>query len=73
VFVVNSHNKTVKLSIRSVEVCFLLLCFLFCELFNIILQLLSRLREKEEDMGHQAEACSWHPEFGSWMVRSCVV
>lgn len=33
-------------------------------------ELLAELSEKESNMGHQSEACSWHPEFGRWMVES---
>jgi len=28
------------------------------------------LSEKEKQFAHQSEGCTWHPEFGSWMVES---
>ena len=49
----NSQNKTVKLSLRGAEV-------------------LSELLSKEEKHGrsdNRKEACSWHPEYGAWMVE----
>ena len=28
------------------------------------------LQKKEKDCAHMSEGCTWHPEFGSWMVES---
>lgn len=33
-------------------------------------ELLQILDEKEVDVCHQSEGCTWHPEFGAWMVES---
>ena len=46
-------KKTVKLSLRGEQV-------------------LDTLREREETNGradNRKEACAWHPEYGSWMVK----
>lgn len=28
------------------------------------------LEEKERSMIHESEGCTWHPEFGAWMIES---
>ena len=33
-------------------------------------ELLETLEEKELRMSHQSEGCTWHPEFGNWMIES---
>eukprot|EP00601_Ochromonadales_sp_CCMP2298_P025617 CAMPEP_0173290756 /NCGR_PEP_ID=MMETSP1143-20121109/11746_1 /TAXON_ID=483371 /ORGANISM="non described non described, Strain CCMP2298" /LENGTH=1044 /DNA_ID=CAMNT_0014229861 /DNA_START=142 /DNA_END=3271 /DNA_ORIENTATION=- len=50
-YVVDSVNKTVKISLRSAE-------------------LRAQLDEKEGLYRHETESCTWHPEFGAWMIES---
>ena len=33
-------------------------------------QLLETLKEKEMDARYETEGCSWHPEWGCWMIES---
>jgi glutamate--cysteine ligase catalytic subunit len=33
-------------------------------------ELLKSLEEMETRMSHQSEGCTWHPEFGNWMIES---
>ena len=33
-------------------------------------ELRALLSEKEKQYAHQSEGCTWHPEFGAWMVES---
>ncbi len=28
------------------------------------------MNEKEHEFQHEAEGCTWHPEYGGWMVES---
>jgi glutamate--cysteine ligase catalytic subunit len=30
----------------------------------------SQLKDKEKEHSHEAEGCTWHPEYGAWMVES---
>lgn len=34
------------------------------------LQLRKILTEKEKQFEHEMEGCTWHPEFGGWMIES---
>jgi glutamate--cysteine ligase catalytic subunit len=33
-------------------------------------QLRKLLIEKEKQFEHEMEGCTWHPEFGGWMIES---
>jgi glutamate--cysteine ligase catalytic subunit len=33
-------------------------------------QLRAALIEKEHQFAHEMEGCTWHPEFGGWMIES---
>lgn len=33
-------------------------------------ELLQELQEKEQQTLHRCEGCTWHPEYGSWMVEA---
>lgn len=33
-------------------------------------QIRTQLSEREKDHRHEAEGCTWHPEYGAWMVES---
>ena len=33
-------------------------------------QLRAKLIEKEKIYAHENEGCTWHPEFGAWMIES---
>lgn len=33
-------------------------------------QVLRELQEKEKASMHRLEGCTWHPEYGSWMVEA---
>lgn len=33
-------------------------------------QLRKILSDKEELFKHESEGCTWHPEFGAWMIES---
>lgn len=35
-----------------------------------ILKLRRQLDEKEYLYAHETEGCTWHPEFGGWMIES---
>lgn len=38
--------------------------------FAFIEQLRLSLIEKENLFAHESEGCTWHPEFGGWMIES---
>lgn len=44
-----------------------ILCFL---LLGCVYQILKELDEKEKNSLHRLEGCTWHPEYGSWMVEA---
>lgn len=33
-------------------------------------QILKELDEKEKSTLHRLEGCTWHPEYGSWMIEA---
>lgn len=34
------------------------------------MQIRENLAEREKAFQHEAEGCTWHPEYGAWMVES---
>lgn len=36
----------------------------------IFMQILEELDEKEKESLHRLEGCTWHPEYGNWMVEA---
>lgn len=73
IFAVDHANKTVKLSIRGAEVYLMLRYFLIMQrlkYYYYLLKIKNELVEREKTHLHEAEGCSWHPEFGAWMVES---
>lgn len=44
-----------------------ILCFFF---LGGGYQILKELNEKEKKSLHRLEGCTWHPEYGSWMVEA---
>lgn len=39
-------------------------------LWCLCIQLRQQLIEKEHQYSHESEGCTWHPEFGGWMIES---
>ena len=37
---------------------------------SFLTQLRRQLDEKEVLYAHETEGCTWHPEFGGWMIES---
>ena len=42
----------------------------FDSLRLFVSQIKDFLSEKEKQYTHESEGCTWHPEFGAWMVES---
>ena len=38
--------------------------------FPLLRQILRELDEKEKASLHRLEGCTWHPEYGNWMVEA---
>lgn len=70
IFFVDKVRRTIQISIKSAEVLIILRHTSFIFWTSCIIQLRGKLIEKELLHAHESEGCTWHPEFGAWMIES---
>ena len=72
IFAVDSVKKSIQISTRSAEVRVEILndYHNFLHILRRVCKLRLQLIDKEHLFAHESEGCTWHPEFGAWMIES---